>query len=864
MNRREDRVPTLKKSFAVLLSLCLIIVSLYIFLNIFLKSRSFARLFEYAVSAGTGKVVEVGAVYLKRGPLVIIKDLSIKNDEDSRSFVVLPEVELGLSTSIILKRKIESLKLRDPELFLSLDDDPGTKTGGAGISFPLSLSKASIENGSVIFQLREGRSFRISEVNLLLKERNNKTEVKGSIFPDNLNSTVPVELSLNMEPLNVQKGSIEVNLNASLSSPVFDSLSMVGVISIKGGLNEPLVHGILYLKGKGIKKGGLDVGSFRASLPFRYKNGLFAIRKAEMRSGYAKLLREENYNGTLDKLELLIPALEYKDSVARADDVELRADKAVISKGGNEFYTEEGISLLASLTMNVSKEAVHGVGGRVDMNIYKGNFSSPDGYIACEGIEMGIRSDFEFNIPVSEAEFAIQAEATGFELLAGRFYGSFNDRNLTASLKGSYSGAEDAIKVFETDLGLTDVGTIRAFGEITDISGPLRFDTTVSVEKLSNDKAFNFFLRETFQESLPILSQLDVGGVTSMKLSVNGTKEAFIANGSIAASDVHIADKVSDLSIQGLNILLPLDISYPDKIYSKEVTAGSGSLTVQGISWGDLHIKDLRILPSIRQNALILEGDITIPVFKGLVTVKDFKFDDILSSKRNLELSVQIDSVDLNEVSRALKIPRFSGSLSGYIPKAGLEGNSIVSEGEIIMELFGGKIKLSDLSINNIFSLIPSLKTSIYIDEIDLAELTNTFETGHISGTMQGYVKNLVITDGQAESFDASISTVPRKGGKQQISVEALKKISVLGGSPASVLNSGLYRLFKEYGYEKIGFKGSLRNDNFLLLGIESKGERQYIVKGGLLPPKVDVINYTQNVSFQEMLKRLKRVKQIK
>jgi hypothetical protein len=105
---------------------------------------------------------------------------------------------------------------------------------------------------------------------------------------------------------------------------------------------------------------------------------------------------------------------------------------------------------------------------------------------------------------------------------------------------------------------------------------------------------------------------------------------------------------------------------------------------------------------------------------------------------------------------------------------------------------------------------------------------------------------------------------VERKGINQLISVEALKKISILGsGTPASVLSSGIYQFFKEYRYKKMGFRGTLKNDNFLLLGIEAEGNREYIVRGGLLPPKVDVISYTQNVSFQEMLKRLKRVKQL-
>ncbi|NOZ69633.1 MAG: hypothetical protein GXP46_10435, partial [Deferribacteres bacterium] len=85
--------------------------------------------------------------------------------------------------------------------------------------------------------------------------------------------------------------------------------------------------------------------------------------------------------------------------------------------------------------------------------------------------------------------------------------------------------------------------------------------------------------------------------------------------------------------------------------------------------------------------------------------------------------------------------------------------------------------------------------------------------------------------------------------------------ISILGtGSSSSILDRGIYRFFKEYRYEKLGFRASLKNDRLRLLGIENRGNTGYLVKGGLLPPKVDVISYNQDISFKEMVSRLKRV----
>ena len=52
-----------------------------------------------------------------------------------------------------------------------------------------------------------------------------------------------------------------------------------------------------------------------------------------------------------------------------------------------------------------------------------------------------------------------------------------------------------------------------------------------------------------------------------------------------------------------------------------------------------------------------------------------------------------------------------------------------------------------------------------------------------------------------------------------------------------------------------------LRNDAFHLLGVETEGNKEFLVRGGLLPPRVDVISYTQDVSFKEMVSRLNRIR---
>lgn len=496
----------------------------------------------------------------------------------------------------------------------------------------------------------------------------------------------------------------------------------------------------------------------------------------------------------------------------------------------------------------------------VNADIENGSFSSSDGSMAGEGIAVNISGEFKYSAQDNTAEFSIQSRASGFELLAGIFYGDFSSRDLGYSIHGKYSIDDDLLRITDSDLSISDIGTLGMSGKISGLTGSPSLDAKLDIAGLTNSTAYDFFIRETFQERFPLLSHLELTGTTSLELSVKGTPENFHVKGKVDISDTDILDKDSGMSVTGVNLALPVDLSYPE-VYKAGNIEHFGSLIVKDVSKDDFHISELKAFPALWQNALIFKEDISIPVFGGKVRFENVSYSELLSPERKLALSIYLDSISLGQLSSVLHLPEFSGTLTGVIPQASLAGSSLNTEGTITMELFGGNINMSGLAVNNVFGPVPSIKASIEIRDIDLGRLTDTFEFGHISGILQGHVKDLVIAQGQAQGFDALIETVKRRGIDQKISVEALHKISILGsGASASVLSQGIYKMFKLYRYSKIGFKGKLKNDNFLLTGIETVGGRDYLVKGGLLPPKVNVISYTRKVSFQEMVKRLNRI----
>lgn len=517
-------------------------------------------------------------------------------------------------------------------------------------------------------------------------------------------------------------------------------------------------------------------------------------------------------------------------------------------------------SVHSTIKMVQSENSAPAVSGTVNLSIRKAGFSSADETMVVEGIETDIVSSFKFPLPLDWINIKVHCAATGFEILMGKFYGDFKNRIVQFMSDARYTEAEDLIKISRAELGLTDVGKIFLSGVVSNLSKSPHYNMEVSLADLSIDNAYRLFIKETFQEQYPVLAELKTGGYASAALSVNGSKDVITLKGEVTTDDMHINDRHSGLSASGINMILPVDISYPETIHSvgqKEF----GLLKIADLSWKAVRSADLEITPAIHENAFIIRDDVNLPLFDGSITLQKIAYNDLLSPDRTLGLSIDIKGIDLSQLTASLNIPRFMGSLSGTIPMVSFTENRLLTKGQISLKLFDGDIRINDFSIDNVTGPIASIKSSIEMHDINLEKLTGTFDFGHISGILEGKIDELVIANGQAQSFRTSIETVKKKGIDQRINVDALKKISILGaGSATSILDRGIYQLFKQYGYEKIGFKAYLRNDNLLLLGVKSEEGKQYLVDGGLLPPKVDVVAYSQNISYKELVDRLKRI----
>ena len=71
-------------------------------------------------------------------------------------------------------------------------------------------------------------------------------------------------------------------------------------------------------------------------------------------------------------------------------------------------------------------------------------------------------------------------------------------------------------------------------------------------------------------------------------------------------------------------------------------------------------------------------------------------------------------------------------------------------------------------------------------------------------------------------------------------------------------LSRGFMRFFEDFGYQRLGIRCRLENDVCHMDGVEPAPDGgYYLVKGSLLPPRLDVIGFNREVDWPSLLNRL-------
>lgn len=221
------------------------------------------------------------------------------------------------------------------------------------------------------------------------------------------------------------------------------------------------------------------------------------------------------------------------------------------------------------------------------------------------------------------------------------------------------------------------------------------------------------------------------------------------------------------------------------------------------------------------------------------------------------EFGLRLDSIDVAQLAKALKLPAFTGQLSGRIPSARYSGDLLTFDGGLSMQVFGGRLDMSALSMERPFGVAPTLSADVTFDDLDLESLTGVLGFGSITGLLDGRLTGLRLVDWQPVAFDAHLRTDRHRGVRQRISQRAVQDLSSVGDSSiVSSLQSRLIGLFNDFGYSRLGIDCRLADQVCDMDGLAPAGKGFVIVTGSGIP-RLTVVGFNRKVDWPTLVERL-------
>ena len=142
---------------------------------------------------------------------------------------------------------------------------------------------------------------------------------------------------------------------------------------------------------------------------------------------------------------------------------------------------------------------------------------------------------------------------------------------------------------------------------------------------------------------------------------------------------------------------------------------------------------------------------------------------------------------------------------------------------------------------------------------INLSSLTETFSFGEITGRLDGSINNLQFVSWSPVQFDAWFGTPENDKSKHRISQTAVDNLTQVGNGGANILSKSFLKFFDSFGYDKLGLGCTLKNNTCKMRGVNRANNGFYIVKGSGVP-RIDIVGFTDEVSWSVLTARLKRV----
>lgn len=525
----------------------------------------------------------------------------------------------------------------------------------------------------------------------------------------------------------------------------------------------------------------------------------------------------------------------------QGEDLQLEALPGALSAVGVVLPGLEGSGLL-DVTSRLSGAASGFAGGHLMVRLAAEAFSDETGALAGENLGLQLEGD----IARSAQGWKVSAD---LESIRGQFYAEpvFLDldvRPVHAKAALEWQPEHGRLLVKSLEYHQRETMALQ-------LSGSLRPGQPVPVDSLQvSVKAGRFpalydtwlqpWLNETLLADMETAGEIDAGAVIR-----SGELESL----ELALHDVDMADRGERFGLDGVNG--SLSWSRDDTRHVQELAWDSGH--VYRVSLGEAFIATQSVA-----SRFALREPASIDVLDGKLMIDALEVDYGEGGVRRWFVDGILTPVSMRDLTHALGWPEFAGKLSGVIPEVRYQDGVLEVGGMLLVRVFDGAVTLGNLRLAEPFGIVPRLWVDAGIRDIDLRLLTDAFSFGRIEGRLEGGVDGLYMESWRPVAFDAEFVTPPEDDSRHRISQRAVDNISSIGGAGVGgALSRSFLRIFEDFPYARLGIRCRLENGTCDMGGVEPAANGYYIVKGRLLPPRLDVIGYADRVDWDTLVAQL-------
>lgn len=423
------------------------------------------------------------------------------------------------------------------------------------------------------------------------------------------------------------------------------------------------------------------------------------------------------------------------------------------------------------------------------------------------------------------------------ELYWEPFY--FGKANNNFAIGGTFKAPR--LHVTDASLQVNEVGTMSASAQINTQTKAVE-DIKVVAKNVDFSGLYALVLKPMAEKS--VFGNLKVSGVADWQFDLKNLQPTSFE---LNLKDANIEDLNGKFALSDINAHIPWNYDTP-----KNVTLAYSRGHLLNIPLGNTNLKAELNRYSLTAPSLVL------PVLDGMLKVEHVSAA-YLDQQWVWHLKMQLAPISMHAFSQALSWPEMQGKIDGQVPLITYAAKQLNMDGKMQFNMFNGSVTMDSLRIDDPLGTTPKLYANLQMRNIDLGDLTRTYNFGAIEGKLEGEVKDLRLENWKPVRMDAKIQTADGKHVKK-ISQRAVENITALGGEgAAAALQRTFLRFFKEFNYEKIGLSCQLRGDVCKMGGVESTPTGYIIVKGKGAP-SVTVNGYTEYVSLTDLIARLKRI----